>query len=144
MSEIGDRLLVVYDGHCALCNGWVRWLLPRDHHDRLRFVTSDSPKVAELLAHYVEVFEPDGAPGSVLVFRNPLQGGERMLTRFAAVLALLRELPQPWPAVSVALGCVPSFLSDPLYRLVARWRYRIWGRLDTCPLPKPEQRSRFL
>jgi predicted DCC family thiol-disulfide oxidoreductase YuxK len=144
LDVVGDRLLVVYDGHCALCNGWVRWLLPRDHRDRLRFVASESPKVAGLLARHVEVLESDGAPGTVLVFRNPLEDGEQMLTRFTAALALLRELPRPWPAVAATLGWIPSFLSDPLYRLVARWRYRIWGRLESCPVPTAEERSRFL
>jgi predicted DCC family thiol-disulfide oxidoreductase YuxK len=60
------------------------------------------------------------------------------------VEAMLRELPRPWPAVAVALGWVPGFLSDPAYRLVARWRYRIWGRLESCPIPTAEERARFL
>jgi predicted DCC family thiol-disulfide oxidoreductase YuxK len=142
--EIGDRLLVVYDGHCGLCNGWVRWLLRWDRRDRLRFAASQSEKAAGLLARHAEALEPGGTPGTVLVFRNPFDQREQPLTRFAATLAVLGELPRPWPAVAAALGWIPEFLSDPVYRLVARWRYRIWGRLESCPMPTDEERGRFL
>jgi predicted DCC family thiol-disulfide oxidoreductase YuxK len=144
LNELGGRLLVVFDGHCGFCNGWVRWLLRRDRHDRLRFAASSSPAVAPLLAQHAELLEPGGVPSTMLAFRNPLEAGEQPLTRFAATLALLRELPRPWPAVAAALRWIPSFLSDPLYRMVARWRYRIWGRLESCPIPAAEDRARFL
>jgi predicted DCC family thiol-disulfide oxidoreductase YuxK len=144
LEILGDRLLVVFDGQCVLCNGWVRWLLRRDRRDRLRFAASSSPQAAALLARHGEVLEADGAPGTVLVFRNPLEPGERPLIRFAATLAILRELPRPWPAIAALLGWIPGFFSDAVYRLVARWRYRIWGRLADCPLPTKEERERFL
>jgi predicted DCC family thiol-disulfide oxidoreductase YuxK len=143
-QELGDRLLVVYDGPCVLCNGWVRWLLRWDRRGRLRFAAAQSEKAAGLLARHSEALEPGGTPGTVLVFRNPLEAEEQPLTRFAAMLAVLHELPRPWPAVAAALGWIPEFLSDPVYRLVARWRYRIWGRLESCPLPTDEERGRFL
>jgi predicted DCC family thiol-disulfide oxidoreductase YuxK len=144
LDEIGGRLLVVFDGHCGFCNGWVRWLLRRDRRDRLRFAAFSSPAVAALLARHASLLEPGGVPGTVLVFRNPLEAGEQALTRFAATLALLRELPRPWPAVAAALGWIPGSLSDPVYRLVARWRYRIRGRLENCPTPASNERARFL
>ena len=142
--ENSDRVLVVFDGHCGLCNGWVRWLLRWDWRDRLRFAASQSEKAAGLLARHAEALEPGGTPGTVLVFRNPHEAGEQVLIRFAATLAVLSELPRPWPAVAAALGWIPKFLSDPVYRLVARWRYRIWGRLESCPLPTAGERGRFL
>jgi predicted DCC family thiol-disulfide oxidoreductase YuxK len=144
MDEIGDRLLVVFDGRCGFCNRWVRWLLRRDRHDRLRFAASNSLAVAPVLARHADLLEPGGVPSTVLVFRNPLEAGEQVLTRFAATLALLSELPRPWPAVAAALRWIPGFLSDSFYRLVARWRYRIWGRLENCPIPTAEERARFL
>ena len=144
LNELGDRLLVVFDGQCGFCHGWVRWLMRRDRHDRLRFAASSSPAVAPLLARHAELLEPGGVPGTVLVFRYPLGAGEQPLTRFAATLAVLRELPRPWPAAAAALRWIPSFISDPLYRLIARWRYRIWGRLQSCPIPAPEERAWFL
>jgi predicted DCC family thiol-disulfide oxidoreductase YuxK len=144
MNGIGNRLLVVYDGHCCLCNGWVRWLLRRDRRDRLRFAASVSPAVTQLLARHTELLDPNGIPDTVLVFRNPLQTNEQVWLRFAGEFVSLRELPQPWPAIAVVLGLIPDFLCDPAYRLIARWRYHIWGRLESCPLPAPEDRARFL
>ena len=142
--EIGDRLLVVYDGHCVLCNGWVQWLLRRDRQDRLRFAASVSPAVTHLIERHASLLEPNGTPGTVLVFRNPLQTNEQLWIRLAGELVSLRELPQPWPIVAMVLGWIPDFLGDPAYKLIARWRYRIWGRLENCPLPTAENQSKFL
>src|SRR5271157_771360 len=113
-GELDGRLLVVFDGHCGLCNRAVRWLVRRDSGDRVRFAAFESEKVAE------------------------------MLVRSDAVVALLGELPRPWGWVAVGLGWIPRALRDVGYRLVARWRYRIWGRLESCPIPTPEERKRFL
>ena len=142
--ENSDRVLVVFDGHCGLCNGWVRWLVRRDRRDRLRFIASQSAGFLPLLSRHVTALELDGRPDTVLVFHTPLETGEHPLTQLAATLAVLRELPRPWPVVAAMLGWIPRFLSDPVYRIVARWRYRIWGRLERCPLPTAEEKRHFL
>ena len=142
--EIGDRLLVVFDGECALCNGWVRWLTRLDRGDRFRFAAFSTPAVAALLERHGLRVGVGEAPGTIVAFRYPLEAGERVLVRVAAVEAMLRELPRPWPGFAAALGWVPKLLSEPAYRLVARWRYRIWGRLGSCPIPTAAERERFL
>jgi len=83
-------------------------------------------------------------PETILVVRNTGGAAESVLVRSDAVVALLRELPRPWPWVGVALRLIPQVLRDLGYRLVARWRYRIWGRLESCPMPSAEERERFL
>jgi len=150
LGEVGDRLLVIFDGRCGYCNRAVRWFLKRDRRDRLRFVASESPKVAGFLA-VRGISETDQGLGSgsiaastILVVRDPEGPAERVLVRSQAALAMLGELPRTWPAVSVAMGWIPGLLRDLGYRLVARWRYRIWGRLESCPIPTAEERSRFL
>jgi predicted DCC family thiol-disulfide oxidoreductase YuxK len=141
----GPGLLVVFDGHCGFCNRAVRWLLRRDRNDRLRFAASDSPKVADLLARH-ELAAPDraAAPETIIVVRDFGGEGRKLLFRSDAVVALLRELPRPWPAAGAALASLPRPLRDLGYRLVARWRYRIWGRLEICPLPTAADREKFL
>lgn len=149
-ATLGSRLLVIYDGHCGLCNRTVRWLLVRDRHDRLRFAPSLAPQLAPLLARYG--FMPDAlpngpsssAPGTILVVRNPGSTSEQVLIRSSAVAAALAALPGPWPAAALALRLVPRSLRDLGYRLIARGRYRIWGRLAACPLPTPDQQAHFL
>lgn len=153
-ATLGSRLLVVYDGHCGLCNHTVRWLLARDRHDRLRFAPSLSPAVAALLARHG--FQPPATPddpttvntasgpGTILVVRGAGSPTEQLFTRSTAVAVALAQLPRPWPLTARLLRLVPRPLRDLGYRLTARWRYRIWGRLSACPLPTPEQQSRFL
>jgi predicted DCC family thiol-disulfide oxidoreductase YuxK len=145
LIELGDRLLVIFDGHCGLCNRSVRWFLRRDRNDRLRFVASESAKVAGLLAKIgIGVADAGSSPGTILVVRGPGGPAERWFTRSEAILAMLGELPGPWPAAGVALRWIPRPLRDLGYRLVARWRYRIWGRLESCPIPTAEERQRFV
>jgi len=143
--ELGDRLLVIFDGNCGLCNRSVRWFLKRDRLDRLRFVASDAPPVGRLLArHGLDATAAAGNSGSILVGVDLDGPAARLLFRSDAVLALLRQLPSPWPGVAAALAIIPRLLRDLAYRLIARWRYRIWGRLENCPIPTAEERSRFL
>ncbi len=143
--EIGDRLLVVFDGECGYCNRAVRWFLRRDRRDRLRFVASESAKVAGLLArHGIGVTDTESGPGSILVFEDADGPAEKLLVRSDAVVAMLRQLPRPWPAIAVMMRLIPRTVRDLGYRIVARWRYRIWGRLECCPLPTAEERARFL
>ncbi len=151
MEGIGDRLLVIFDGHCGLCNRSIRWFLVRDCRDRLRFVASESPSVAALLARHGLVVQAASAapaaaagPGSILVVRDAGRTTECMFDRSDAVLALLAQLPSPWPAAAALLRWVPRPLRNLGYRLVARWRYRLWGRLESCPIPTAQERERFL
>jgi len=145
IEQLGDRFLVIFDGHCGLCNRSVRWFLCRDTRDRMRFAPSDSPKVAELLTRHGFVDpDPSATPNSILVVRDPGGHSEQILSRSDAVVALLAELPRPWPAWGGALRWIPRPLRDLGYRIIARWRYHIWGRLDSCPIPTAAERERFL
>jgi predicted DCC family thiol-disulfide oxidoreductase YuxK len=142
---MGGRLLVVFDGRCGFCNRAVRWFLRRDRRDRMRFVASESEKVAELLARQgIEAADSGSGPGTILVIEDADGPAEKLLNRSDAVVAMLSKLPRPWAAVGVGLKWVPRPVRDLGYRLIARWRYRIWGRLENCPLPTAEERERFL
>ena len=141
--ELGDRLLVIYDGQCGFCNRTVRWFLRRDHHDRLRFAPSDSPKVLEIMGrHSAQVSEL--SPTTILVIRAPGLSSEQVLVRSDAAIALLAALPGPWPTIAEVFQWIPRPLRDLGYRIIAHWRYRIWGRFDTCPIPTPQERAHFL
>jgi predicted DCC family thiol-disulfide oxidoreductase YuxK len=145
LDGIGDRLLVIFDGHCVFCNRSVRWFLTRDRRDRLRFAPYESPKIAGVLAwHGIGALEPALGPSTFLVVRDLGSPAERLLIRSDGVLTVLRELPRPWPAVATVLGWVPRAVRDLGYRLIAHWRYRLWGRLESCPVPTAEERGRFL
>ena len=81
---------------------------------------------------------------SVAVVSDWRQSSERAFTRAAAVLEALAALGGPWRMVSRVASVVPAPLANAIYGVVARSRYRIFGRYDACPLPPPEWRERFL
>ncbi|MDR3451739.1 MAG: DCC1-like thiol-disulfide oxidoreductase family protein [Rhodoferax sp.] len=144
-TEIGARLLVVFDGRCGFCNASVRWLARRDGHDRLRFAPADAPRVGALLGRHglgAAAFA-EGA-GTLVVVREAGGEDELLLSRSDAVATLLAELPGAWPAVAAVLHAVPRPLRDGGYRIVARLRYRMGGRLEVCPLPTEREREKFL
>jgi predicted DCC family thiol-disulfide oxidoreductase YuxK len=144
-SQLNGRLLVVYDGECGFCNHSIRWLLRRDGKDRLRFAPSTDSAVAELLAgHGAQPFGKDPGRETVMVFRNIGTPLEELLVRSNAILACLRVLPQPWRMLGAMLRLIPRPLREAGYRFIARERYRIWGRYETCPIPTPEESRHFL
>ena len=145
--DIGGRVLVMFDGGCGFCNASVRWLMRRDLRDRLRFVALDSDKAEPVLARhgYVGMGSALNADtGTMVVVRDVGGETESVLVRSEAVVALLKELPQPWPRIGAVLSWIPRVVRDFGYRVVARWRYGIWGRLESCPVPTAEERGRFL
>jgi predicted DCC family thiol-disulfide oxidoreductase YuxK len=145
LSQLGGRALVIFDGTCGFCDETVRWFLRRDTGDRVRFVAFDSPRIQTLLDRHC-LRPPDAAkgPNTMIVVRDPDGSCERVCLASDAVVALLAELPRPWPMASAVLRAIPHRLRDLGYRVVARYRYRIRGRLARCPLPTAEERARFL
>lgn len=130
----------LYDGVCGLCNAIVRFLLARDRARRLRFAALQSDVGRELLArHGIST----GALDTFRVARDAGTPGETVLSRSRAVLFACRELGWPWRAATL-LGVVPRALLDAAYDLVARHRYRWFGRHERCLVPSPEHAGRFL
>lgn len=137
--------LVLYDGVCGLCNRLVRFLLRRDRDARFRFAWLQGGLAASVLARH-GMAPPAGDSsdsGTLYVVLEFGQPGERLLARSEAVLFVLRELPR-WRVLAALFGLLPRRLRDVLYNLVARHRYRLFGRYDTCPAPPPQERERFL
>jgi predicted DCC family thiol-disulfide oxidoreductase YuxK len=139
-NAIEGRALFLYDGVCALCNGVVRFLIRRDGRDRLRYAPLQSSLGREVLARFGISTFPDG----VVLVTDALTPRERLYQRSDAGAASLQLLGQPWRLVGRVLALVPRPLRDWSYGIVARFRYRLFGRYDTCPLPTPEQRGRLL
>lgn len=127
--------IVVFDGVCHLCSGWVRFLLRRDRARQFRFAAMQSVAGRALLAAHG--LDPDDPVSFLLVTE------QRALTDSDAILAVLRRLGGLWRITGV-LRLLPRFVRDPLYRLIARHRYRLFGRREQCWLPNAEHRDRFL
>lgn len=127
--------VIVFDGVCALCSRWVRFLLRFDTRGRYRFAAMQGAQGRALLqAHGLD---PEG-PTSFLL----LDAG-RAWTDTDAIIRVLTGLGGAWRLLGVLRG-LPRRLRDPAYRALARDRYRWFGRHDTCFLPTPAQATRFL
>lgn len=143
MTPVSGRVpaprVVLYDGHCAFCNGAVRWLLRRDREARLRFAPLQGETAAELRRRHPEIPEAH----ETLVYVEAEGASERVFLRSEAFLRVVKGLPRPWRWLS-ALGALPRAWTDAAYRGFARRRYRWFGRLEACPAPDSSQRGRFL
>lgn len=137
-----DELVVLYDGVCGLCSRLVSFLLPRDRRRRLRFAALQGQVAATILARH-GIAPAAGDPQSIVLVQFPNTPSERLYFRSSAALRIVRTLPAAWPALALLLA-LPRFLRDWGYDRVANNRYRIFGRLDACTLPSPENRARFL
>ena len=137
----GANPIVLYDGVCGLCNRSVQFLLKHDKQARFRFASLQSDFAEKVLGrHGLDPKDLD----TVHVVENYDQPGERVLQRSDAILRAGRELGGFWSAASLVARIVPRPLRDLVYRFVATNRYRVFGKYDTCMLPDPNQRSRFL
>ena len=135
------HLIVFYDGVCGLCNRLVQFLLERDTHDRLRFASLQSDFASKvLIRHGIDPKDLD----TVHVVENYELPDERVFNRSDAILRACRALGGVW-AIAGRLGSVvPRPLRNLFYRFVATNRYRVFGKYETCMLPEPQHRAKFL
>jgi predicted DCC family thiol-disulfide oxidoreductase YuxK len=127
--------IVLYDGVCGLCSASVKFLIRRDHARMLHFAPLQGDTAAALRAQYPQI--PDQLSTVVLIDDG------RVFLRSKAFLYVSKYLTRPW-----RWGYWFRWLPGPLlnigYRIIAAMRYRIWGKKDTCEIPMPEERARFL
>jgi predicted DCC family thiol-disulfide oxidoreductase YuxK len=134
MSSWPDDDVILYDGVCVFCSRWVQFVIARDSAKRFRFTPIQSAYGTRLAQAFG--IDPQDSDTNAVV-----HGGKAHLKSDAA-LTVLSNLPG-W-GWARALFAVPKPLRDAVYGLVARNRYRIFGRFDICFLPDPELRKRVL
>jgi len=133
--------ILLYDGVCGLCNRFVQFILRRDRNALFRFASLQSALVARILArHGANPSDLD----TVYIVLNYELPNELLLSRSDAVLFVLKQLGGPWPPAAFLLQLLPNFLRNSAYNFIASYRYRLFGRSETCMLPREEDQSRFL
>jgi predicted DCC family thiol-disulfide oxidoreductase YuxK len=132
--------VVLYDGVCGMCNRLVRMILRRDPDGFFRFATLQGELAGAALARHHESRE---SFETVYVLLEPGTPAERLLSHSDAAVYILAHIRGPLRALR-AWGFLPRFLRDWIYRLIAKRRYRWFGKYHTCPLPPAEWKERFL
>ena len=128
--------IILFDGVCNLCNSSINFIIDRDTERRFRFASLQSVEGEALLRQHGLIIK--ATLDSVILIEN-----EKVYQKSAAALRIARHLGGAWPLLGI-FWLVPSFLRDAVYNLIARNRYRWFGRQESCRLPTPELKERFL
>lgn len=135
-ARMNGHAVLLYDGVCALCNGIVRFVLRRDRRGIFLFAPLESEAAQRLLGTAASSAE------GVAVVTDAGTPQQQVFRRSDAVAEALRLL--GWRRRAKLLQVVPRPLREAGYAVVARVRYRLFGRYGACPLPSAEVRGRFL
>jgi predicted DCC family thiol-disulfide oxidoreductase YuxK len=127
--------IILFDGVCNLCTASVQFVIPRDPRAHFKFASLQSPLGQRLLAAHG--LDPQMLDSVVLI------EGAACWTQSDAALRIVRELTGWWPLLRMFAG-IPRPIRNGVYRWIARHRYRWFGQRDTCMLPSPDVRNRFL
>ena len=139
MSELDDKsngaqAIVFFDGVCGLCNHTVNFLMARDRHAVLRFAPLQGETSQQIVPEDVR------QRLNTFVFAD----GGKLSYRSSALARILFRLGGVWSVAGALLWVIPWPLRDLGYRVVSKLRYRLFGKHESCRLPTPEERSRFL
>jgi predicted DCC family thiol-disulfide oxidoreductase YuxK len=133
--------IILYDGVCGLCNHLIQFVLKRDRTDRFRFAALQSEFASNVLQRH-------GVNPQVLdtmyLLSNYLQPDERLAARSDAAVQILTELGGIWRALASIVQLLPRWFRDKAYNLIARNRYQLFGKFQTCQIPDERYRSKFL
>ncbi|MFN0059815.1 MAG: thiol-disulfide oxidoreductase DCC family protein [Planctomycetota bacterium] len=142
-TELRESPIVLFDGDCRLCNASVRWIIERDPHGVFRFASLQSQAARAAIAEV----SPAGCEPSLTSTTPPdsvvLIDAARIFTRSNAALRIAKRLGFPW-SMAAAARILPRGARDLLYDLVARNRYRWFGKQASCSVLTPSLRARFL
>jgi predicted DCC family thiol-disulfide oxidoreductase YuxK len=126
---------IVFDGECVLCSGFFRFMVARDKAQRFKFATAQSPLGQRLYSHL-------GLPTRDFETNLVVTDGV-VHQRLDAFAAAMRKLPGFWWVLSIC-RFLPRIIKDPLYYVIARNRYAVFGRSPTCMIPDKTLQARFL
>jgi predicted DCC family thiol-disulfide oxidoreductase YuxK len=123
-KEKGKKYIILFDGTCKLCNNVVKFITKNDSKRIFCFIPLESGKASEYLNRYSK---KNVNKGSVLLIQD-----EKIYTKSNAVLHILKCLDGLWPLFFVFI-VVPGFIRDPVYDIIAKYRYRWFGPSTGSP-----------
>ncbi len=133
-QELPDAPVLFFDGVCGMCNHFVDFLLRCDRNKIFLF----APLQGETAKRHLKQSDTEDLKSIVLIVDG------KTFRHSAAIVRVLCLLSPLWKLAGYALWVIPAPLRDFGYRLVARIRYRLFGKKESCRLPSAEERARFL
>lgn len=132
--------VLLYDGVCGFCNKSVQVILHRDKRGRMRFAALESDYGKAVKSRHPELENIDSV---VFVEPNSNPPGEQVFVRSDAALRVFSYLGGAWKLLLV-FRLIPRPVRDYFYDVFAKHRYKLFGKAESCMLPPPEARARFL
>lgn len=127
--------IILFDGFCHLCSGAVKFIIKNDRRAVFKFAALQSPVIQQLLKKHGLL---NNTADTVVYFKEG-----KVYTKSTAALEVLKAMGWPWKVMYVFI-VIPQPIRDFMYDLVARWRYRMFGKRNTCMTPTTNIRNRFI
>ncbi|WP_017187591.1 thiol-disulfide oxidoreductase DCC family protein [Alkalibacillus haloalkaliphilus] len=127
------KVVILFDGVCNLCNGVVQFLIKRDSGDHFRFAALQSD-FGERVTSQLDQHDLD----SIIVMTNG-----KMYTKSSGALQIVKKMDGAWKYL-YGLRIMPKLIRDRLYDIIAHNRHKVFGRRDSCMMPTPELKRKFL
>lgn len=128
-------MVILFDGVCNLCNGFVQFVLKRDREKIFQFASLQSTYGTEFLEFFH--LKKEGLKTIILY------DGQKVRTQSDAVIKIATSLGGIWKT-AVVLFAVPRFIRNLVYRLIAQNRYKLFGKKEQCMVPSADMKDRFL
>lgn len=128
--------IVLFDGVCNLCNSTVQFIIKRDKHNQFKFSSLQS----EYGQNFLKERNLDSSDFKSIILYEPEVA---YYTKSKAALKIAQNLGFPYNLLSVFL-MIPSFIRDWIYSLVSKYRYHLFGKKDSCMVPTPENKRKFI
>ena len=131
-----DKKLILFDGVCNLCNSSVQYVIKHDKKQRFMFTALQSETGKKIIKH----FNIDTRKVDSIILYTPEKG---ITYKSTAALKVAAQLGFPTNILSIFL-IIPSFISNWVYDVIAKNRYKWYGKKEACMIPTPELKSKFL
>ena len=132
---MNEQLIILFDGVCNFCNFWVNFVLDRDKKDRFRFAALQSIEGQKILSDFG--LNKTDFDTFILV------DGEKYFIKSTAVLKIARKLNYPVKSLYYLI-IIPRFIRDFVYSIIAKSRYKFFGKREVCRIPTNEEKQKFL
>lgn len=132
---MNNHPIVIFDGICNYCNALVNFAIRNDKKKNLKFVAAQTEKGQALLAK----FQLPEVPESAILIE-----GDVVYTNSTAAIRICKYFSGFFRLAYYSTIIIPKFIRDPVYKFIAKRRYRLFGKTDSCMVPTQEVRERFL